>query len=198
MKKFALALILSLFAASANAADCSSPENYVSSLSSQVINIAGSKVSDKAKEAQLTSLFKSVVNTSWMGKFVLGRNWNTITPAQQNKYIAVYGNYLAASYVPIFKKYNGEKIEVKGSKPSEREGEFLVSSVIVRTNDKIPVNYRIKKIGSCYKVNDIIAEGISLLNTQRQDFSAVFAAKGYDGLMEALTKKAEVPVVAAN
>ena len=198
-KALALALLTGFFATSAYAANCSSPGKFIEALSGDVVKVIESSTSETGKEAQLTSLFKRNVNTSWMSKFVIGRKWKDLTPAQQTKFTSKYSDYLVASYVPTFKKYSGEKITVGSVKPMESEGDFMVNTTIERpSKESVIVNYRVRKDGSCYKIGDIVAEGISLLNAQRQDFSAVLSSKGFDGLIESLDKKINAPAVASN
>jgi phospholipid transport system substrate-binding protein len=200
MKKlfsFTLAAMVAFTSVNAAAADCSSPEKYVQSLSNEVVAVIQGGAADSAKEAQLTNIFKRIVDTNWMGKFVLGRNWKSLTPDQQSTYLSKYSEYLVASYVPTFRRYSGEKINIGGSTNLEKEGEFNVNTTIARPGkESVVVNYRVRKDGSCYKVTDIVAEGISLINTQRQDFGAVFARKGYDGLIESLNRKIAAPATA--
>lgn len=196
------AVSLALFTANANinasAADCSSPQKYVESLSNDVVNVIKSGAADKAKEDKLTGIFKSVVDSNWMGKFVMGRNWKGLTEDQQKTYLGKYSQYLIASYVPIFREYSGEKVAVNSAKSLEKEGDFMVDTLIDRPGkESVVVNYRVRKAGSCYKVTDILAEGISLINTQRQDFNAVFTRKGYDGLIDSLNAKIAAPQAAA-
>lgn len=204
MKKlaiYAFAASIAVFSTNSLAADCSAPDKYVGSLSGEVVKVIEGTAADSAKEAQLTAIFKKTVDANFMGKFVLGRNWNTLTPEQQKIYLGKYSEYLVASYVPTFRRYSGEKINVLSSKPMEKAGEFSVATSIERdAKQPVLVTYRIRKEGGCYKVTDIVAEGISLINTQRQDFGAVFSRKGYDGLIESLNRKIEAgaaPVPAA-
>ena len=203
MKKFlsitkfstiALAAIIVFASANAKAADCSSPEKYVSSLSDEVVTVIQNGGDDAAKEAKLTKIFKNIVDTSWMGKFVLGRNWKTLTPDQQKTYLTKYADYLVASYIPTFRKYSGEKVNILSSAKLEQPDEFNVATTIERPGKEgVSVNYRVRKQAGCYKVADIVAEGISLINTQRQDFGAVFGRTGYDGLIQSLDRKIAAP-----
>ncbi len=198
MVAVSLVAVISLSSA-ANAADCSSPQKYVDSLSKEVVAVIQAGGTDSAKEAKLTGIFKNIVDTNWMGKFVLGRNWKSLTPDQQSIYLKKYADYLVASYVPTFRKYSGEKINVGAATALEKEGEYSVATTIERPGkESVAVNYRVRKEGGCYKVSDINAEGISLINTQRQDFGAVFSRKGYDGLIESLNRKIAAPAEATS
>jgi phospholipid transport system substrate-binding protein len=51
------------------------------------------------------------------------------------------------------------------------------------------VEYRIKETNSGYKIRDIIAEGISLLNTERTEFSSALNSKDIYALNDLLRTK---------
>lgn len=186
--KILIAATLILSSTSANAYDCADPKAFVTSVRDAVLNIINSKSSDADKHNDLNRIFLETADTQWMGKFVLGRNYTNLTPEQQKIYSDAYSEYLASSYVDRFKQYNGETINVSGVKPNNND--FNVDTVIDRPG-KAPVNvtYRIRKIEECYKVEDIVAEGVSLIQTQRQDFAATFNSRGFDGLVELLKDK---------
>lgn len=183
---FAVALIMT--ASNSYAADCADPKAFVTTVKDDVLNVLNSQASASDKRSQLDAKFRTVADTQWMGKFVMGRNYSKLTPEQQTEYAAVYTDYLSASYVDKFRQYNGETITVDNSKPLNDD--FNVDTTINR-KDKASVNvaYRVRKAEGCFKVEDIIAEGVSLINTQRQDFNSVFNSKGYDGLIDVLKKK---------
>ncbi|PIR34473.1 MAG: hypothetical protein COV36_00690 [Alphaproteobacteria bacterium CG11_big_fil_rev_8_21_14_0_20_44_7] len=172
-------------------ASCESPEQYVEDISNDVINIIkDTTLTEEKKSRDLSSLFKAYVDTKWMGKFALGKNWRNITPDEQKRYLSAYETYLLNSYIPIFKEYSGEEIQVIASKPLARENEHMIQTNIKRpAKADVKVNYRIRKTNSCYKIQDIVAEGVSLINTQRQDFSSVYNRDGISVLIESLESK---------
>lgn len=198
MKKFTtiFALAIFLFAAGATAQaeskiNCTGPKEFVDSMDDLVISTILDKSTDEATKTKiLAKFFRDYVNIEWIGKFVMGRNWRGLEETQQKQYLLAYEDYLIATYVPIFKDYNGEKMEFISSTPLKRENEFLVSTKIVSEGSPdINAKYRVKKKDGCFKVYDIVAEGVSMLNTQRQDFSSIYSRKGYDELMRILRSK---------
>ena len=103
-------------------------------------------------------------------------------------------DYLLRSYVPIFKEYKGQTVEFLSATQLKRPGEFTVATKIISSDEPdILVSYRIKKDASCFQVYDMVAEGVSLLNTQRQDFGSIFARKGYAELIAILKSKVAEP-----
>lgn len=193
MKKLILGFAFALsLGTNSFAVDCKTPQTFMQSVSDDVIKILENPAfNDEKKQAELTEQFNKYIDSDWMGKFVLGRHWRTIQKPQQDKYLGVYKTFLAKTYVGKFKKYTGkEKINVTGFKPLSSPSEFFVSSVIVAPKQEdLNVGYRLSKSGTCYKVTDIVGEGVSLINTQRQDFNAVMNRKGFNDLISLLEEK---------
>ncbi len=190
IKKFALVIAFILSAAPAMAADCSDPKNYVEGVKNDVLAVLNGNADAATKKTKLNAIFLNVADVNFMGKFALGRTYSQLTPAQQKDYMAAYSEYLSASYVDKFKEYNGQNITVTGVKPNGDD--FSVETSIEREGKQpIIVTYRLRKAGGCFKVGDIIAEGVSLITTERQDFASVANQKGTDGLIQTLKDKTE-------
>jgi len=183
---FAVTVILASNPASA--IECADPKAFVESVRDSVLAVIKSPASDTEKQTQLDKAFRDTADTEWMSKFVLGRNYSKLTPEQQAEYSKVYTDFLSASYVQRFREYNGDVITVNSVKPNNED--FNVDTTINRPGKAaINVNYRVHKSGNCFKVIDVVAEGVSLISTQRQDFTAAFGQRGYDGLIEVLKTK---------
>lgn len=165
---------------------------YVDSVSDRVLTIiANEKLGHSEKQQKLISLFEQTVDTKWIGRFVLGRYYNTATPAQKKSYDDVYRDFLIRSYVPRFKEYKGEKIEL-GEVRKDGKNEYVVKTNIVAENEPaIRVDYRVRETGGSFRVVDIISEGVSLINTQRSEFGSVVSREGMDYLIEQLENRLE-------
>lgn len=178
--------------AEAGKIQCDTPQNFVQSMNDTVTStVLNEKFSEEGKTKFLAGIFRDYVDIQWIGKFVIGRNWRSLEKKQQDEYLEAYEDYLIARYVPIFKDYRGEKVEFVSSTPLKRKNEFLVATkVIAEGEPEIGVTYRVKKGDKCFMVYDIVAEGVSMLNTQRQDFSSIYSRKGFEELMSILRNKA--------
>jgi phospholipid transport system substrate-binding protein len=166
--------------------------SFVQSTSDKVISVIKSKSADSSKESQLTEVFTSIMDIDWIARFAIGKNWQGLSSDQQNQYLANYRKYIISSYVPIFKKYNGQSLNIKGVKNIGND-QYLVHTEIKSDNSNVPykVEYRVKHIDGTYKVRDIIAEGVSMINTQRSDFASIIAEKGVSALNQNLLEKAK-------
>lgn len=191
MKKIQLIFVLFILASSPAIAGNTAPvHNFVSNTSEKVIGIVSSKLGDSTKESQLTSLFEQVMDIDWIGRFAIGSYWNALSDDQKSSYLQSYRKYLIYSYVPIFKEYNGQRIIIKAVRELDNDS-YIVETEITSQSSQVAtkVEYRVKQTPNGYKVRDIIAEGVSMINTQRSDFGSILTEKGFDTLNEKLLSK---------
>ena len=196
MKKIFLLLLFVVFIGANTAhakqqAMCNDHKEFVKSVSSDLIDIVEDKnLSDMQKEKKLEKKFNQFVDIDWISKFALGKHYRKLDAEQKKEYKKAYRDYMVATYIPKFRQYSGEQVEIVNSKPLKAHDSYLVATKLTSPkSEDIPVSYRVAKRGVCYQLQDIIAEGVSMLNTQRQDFGSVISRKGFDGLLELLRSK---------
>lgn len=164
---------------------------YVQKLSDDVLAVLNSDVDMNAKQNKLVGLFEKTVDTKWIGRFVLGRYYNQATADQKKRYDSLYKDFLIRSYVPKFKNYKGETVELAEIRKDGKD-EYMVKTNIVNTRGEPPirVDYRVKESGG-FKVIDIITEGVSLITTQRSEFGSVVSREGMDYLIDKIAARVE-------
>lgn len=172
--------------------DTSVAENFVEKTADSVLHIVTSNATDLQKAKQLEKLFLDTVNIEWMARFVLAKNLRILTTNQYQNYLAAYKLFLLKSYVPKFRNYNGQHFKILSSKALE-SGQFIVTTSIIdpNTSSEVNVGYRCKvfKDGRM-RIIDIIAENVSLMVSQRSEFSAIISNDGVDFLISQLNKSA--------
>lgn len=187
------AFVSLMFPLEANAApSLEKAQAFINKLGEDTIRmIKDGALSSKAKEQKLDDLFMTTVNTAWMSKFVLGRYYRSMNEEQRRDFATTYGSFLRVTYVPNFRRYTGEAFHVIGGK-SLSNNEFVISTKITSQEDgaSYQVDYRLRCDGEeRFRIYDIIAEGISLITTQRSEFASVISNNGVDYLIERLKSK---------
>ncbi len=192
IKKIIAILLLTTSYSYAGAEAIGEVDNFVKSTSEKVMAILSKSTSDSEKQVQLTSVFTDTVDINWIARFAVGKNWQQMNATQQSEYISNYRKFLISSYVPVFKKYNGQKVLIKNINPVGND-QYVVTTEIQSDNSNVPykVEYRVKRTDGQYKVRDIIAEGVSMINTQRSDFGSIVAERGITALNQDLLAKAK-------
>lgn len=187
-----LSLLMVLTGTPAMAAVTDDAKAFVDNVGGTALKtLQDTSLSDVQKREKLNAFFAEAVDIPYVAKFVLGRYWRTTTPEQQKAYMEAYEPFLIKNYVGRVAKYSGQTYTLTDSKPM---GDGAVVGMVLHTPDgsapDVIVNYRLNKVGKGFKVIDIVVENVSLLNTQRSEFSSIVGNKGIDYLIDALKKKA--------
>ncbi len=136
-------------------------------------------------QEQKKSEFKKLLDRSFdldtIGRFVLGKYWNSATPAQQKEYSALFRKMVVEVYAGRFGEYKGEKFEVKSARSISKKDSMVTSYIMpVSGGEPIQVDWRVRQDGSSYKIVDVLVSGVSMSVTQRSDFSSVIQRGGGD------------------
>ena len=167
-------------------------EQYVSSLGDKALAVITNKATGKdAKEAQLEKIFSENVDIPWVGRFVMGRFWRDATDDQKKRYLAEYQNFVIKHYASRFTQYSSGSFKITGSK-DDGDGEFVINMMMTSGEanaEPVAVDYRVRADKNKFKVFDIIVEGVSMITTQRSEFSSVLNSNGIDYLIDQLAHK---------
>lgn len=185
----ALALMVSgSFSSPARADGEDQAKTYIQSLGNQVLAVVQStKLSQPQKNAKLESLFNTHVDIDWVGKFAVGRFWKQVTDAQKARYLKEYRRFLVSHYTARFNEYTGGGFDVTGAR-DDGNGEYTVS-MKVGAEKPVMLDYHVRKGGGGFKIFDLNIEGVSMITTQRSEFTSVISSKGIDALSDELNRK---------
>jgi phospholipid transport system substrate-binding protein len=149
-------------------------------------------------EKRLKSLFFEIVDDKLLARLVMGRNWKILQDSnKKDEYLRLYSEYLANIYVRSFVQYNDNQYKITGVKALSKKGDFLVDMDITVPNNSnsMKISYRIRNRDAKMKIVDIIAEGVSIMQTQRSEFDSIINSKkqnktsGIDSLLSVLRLK---------
>jgi len=140
------------------------------------------------KQRKVRSLVDPHFDYQEMAKRSLGPAWGKLSAAQRQEFVALFSQLLEASYADKIEKYAQRvKIDYTGEIPSGDTVE--VRTVVVKANDRMPLNYRLLNEGGIWKVYDVVFEGVSLVSNYRSQFSRIIHESGYAELVKRLKTK---------
>jgi len=188
----ALSLTLSL-ALAVSGARAESPTDAVKSVVDEVIRILQDpSLKAPAMKQQRRDRVKQVVDGRFdyeeMAKRSLAANWGSLSPGQRQEFVRLFAQLLEASYSDKIMRYSDEKVQYS---PETKDGADYaeVRTVVLRKNDRIPMNYRLMRKSQGWMVYDVVIEGVSLVSNYRSQFSQVIRESGYGGLVSRLRTK---------
>ncbi|MBO7333201.1 MAG: ABC transporter substrate-binding protein [Alphaproteobacteria bacterium] len=191
MKK-TLLLFLGLFLVSspAKAVDTEAI-NFVEKLANTIItDVLKSTDTAEKKTERFEKHFLEALDTQSIGKFVLGRYWRTATHTERDQFLEAFTDMALKSWADKFDMYNGQEIVFVDARPAEGENQVYVNSQIKNEPNPVEVIWRVRNKNGSYKIVDIIIEGVSMVLSYRNEYTAYLQNHSLTELTERLKTQA--------
>ena len=173
--------------------DAQGAQKFVEKVTSDGIEqIINANVSQAEKDKRFEKLFNSALDLDFIGKFVLGRNWRTATPAQRKAFIQVYRELNVKTWSKRFDEFKGKAFVFTGTTPSSSAGQVYVDSTVnMGEGEPAKVKWRVRQEGKSFKIVDLVIENVSLAITARNEYSGFIKNNpgGVDALIKDLQNK---------
>lgn len=144
----------------------------------------------KERRDQLKQILLARFDFTEMAKRALGADWRRRTPKEQEDFVQLFTELLERAYADIIESYTEDKIIYVGEK---LEGGYadVASKVLTSSGAEYSLNYKAHLVNSEWRVYDVIAENISVVNNFRSQFNRVITKSSYEELVRRLREKAE-------
>jgi len=181
--------LLSLLVAPAGAAD--SATQVIENLHAELLAVMkqAKELGYEGRYQRLDPIVTSSYDLSFIAKFVMGREWKTLSAEQKSEFVKTFTKLSIATYAANFSGYSGERFKTI-SNEELRKGRLLVKSVLVRSSGgEVTLDYVLHQKDNRWRIINAIAEGVSDLSLKRADYSSYLKKKGFDGLITKLNEK---------
>ena len=121
----------------------------------------------------------------------VGPRWNSFTPEQRRDFIEAFKSLLKATYLDRVDGYSGEKVAYLGEQLSSRGDRVEVRTTLSMKGNKVmPVNYRMLPKDGNWVVYDVIIENISLVMNYRTQFQQLLLKDSPEALIARILDQA--------
>jgi phospholipid transport system substrate-binding protein len=177
---------------SAAAVEPSKPETVIREITDAVIAVLARKdLSTEQKRRDIEQIVDKSFDFTTLSRLVLARNWNTLTPEQQQRFVAEFKRHLSLTYGRNIETYNEERVVITGEREEVR-GDRTVKTRIARpSGEDILVDYRLRETNGVWRVIDVVIEGVSLVANYRSQFQSIITRDGPVKLIDLLREKNE-------
>ena len=162
------------------------PDIFVQSTVNRASEALNSKFSKAEKIMKLKAIAKETVDINGIGFYTLGSYKKTINDDQTKEYLNLFEQYFLKSFASRLAEYSNPEIEVI-SKKKLNKNYTMVSSILIATEQRpeVKIDWRIyTKNPENLLIRDLIIEGLSLVRTQKEEFSSIIESN--DGDINAL------------
>ncbi len=201
-----LSLLLTSFSAFAGELSDSDQQIARATMQKLIDNSLGellSKDSDYDDRVELLEdLITDHMDVERVSSYVLGSTWKQAGKSQRAEFQKVFTDYQVYRFAQTFSDYNGENISIEGTEPASGNDQTFVVMNITPAGEGaeiIELKWRLRKDkkSSEFKIIDVIAAGISMALTYKNEYSSVVKTaeeqgkNGLDTLIELLRAKTE-------
>lgn len=171
-------------AASTATVKAGSPSQLVLDNSTRILTTLESRRAEFSKNRNalrqfVSSEFNSMFDRDYAGRLVLGTHGRGASEEDVKLFADALADNLMQRYGSSLLDFNTKlKVRVKSETPLRNGAIVRVSSEMLRQGgEPIPVDYLMRKVGSTWKVFDVMVEGVSFVQTFRSQFDAPLKRK---------------------
>ncbi|MFD2165025.1 phospholipid-binding protein MlaC [Thalassotalea euphylliae] len=129
---------------------------------------------------------------------VVGVNLKRTTEDERKAFVPVFRDYLITSYAQVFTLYDNQKVEFAPAKNIDNERIVVVDTQVLESGrPPIDISFKVRhnRKTNEWKAFDMIAEGVSLLDSKQAELSSIIRQKGLQHVTDMLKEKASRDVV---
>jgi len=144
--------------------------------------------SDELQLEKLTGLLQDAINLDTTGRLILAQNWRRASDEQREAYLNLFKPYALDT---LASKIRASSAEIPLESFTIIKGEPVGKNDVLVSTDLFWPGYppyrldwrlRGRDDGSLQAI-DVVVEGVSMVVTQRAEFSSVIERQGFDGLL---------------
>lgn len=168
---------------------------FIQSLGDRAMAVVNdANLTPEQRKAHYHELLREAFDLPAIGRFVIGRAWNTATPEQQQEYMKLFEALIVRTYGDRLNMASGKGFRVQNVR-QENDRNFIVTSAVTQARGAPPtrIDWRVRQTGDKFAILDVIVEGVSLSVTQRQEYAAIIQRDGgrIDGLLQTMRQRVE-------
>jgi len=184
----ALVLAPAAFAASAPVSAVQASNDRVRSALDRYFKAEGAAKAKARNDAR--NAVGSLLDFEALAQATMGKRWSELTAQQRARYTDALRGAMEANYLSKMERGQVDMSKVKNEIIGEsKEGaRTVVKTKVVAGEDTAQVDYAMEQKKGGWKAVDVITEGVSLVDTYKDQVSKLLPKKGIDGVISALER----------
>jgi phospholipid transport system substrate-binding protein len=145
---------------------------------------------NQQKFKRLVVLLDGPIDLEIIARLILGRHWRAASETQRAEYLKLFRAFALDNLASRLHVYDGQDFEIVGAQAVNERDAVVATRVTGGGRPPLKVDWRVRERdeGGLVAI-DVIVEGVSLIVTQRSEFSAVIERSGMDGLLAELRQR---------
>ncbi|MFT8675882.1 MAG: ABC transporter substrate-binding protein [Acetobacter sp.] len=171
---------------------------FVQTFGNTLVSIVNSPIPMSEKKVKILPLVQQNVDIDAIGRYCMGRYWKLATPDQRKTYLSLFHDVLVNTIIDKLGAYRGVTFTL-GAVSKQGDEDAVQTTLMLPQQPPADVKWIVSYAAGAPKVVDMIGEGASLRNTERDSYAAFIGRNGGDvaTLIKALQKQVAAHTAAA-
>lgn len=186
---FLVICLLAIATGSSYAAEA--PRQVVEEFQNTLIEVMkqGKTLGYKGRYDKLSPAIMRSHDLTKIARIVVGKEWESLTPEQQNSLTDVFTKLSIASYAHNFKDFSGESFTFDSEEETSRGGVVVHTTLNIPNDKPVKFDYMLKEKTNGWAIINIIANGVSDLALKRSEYTSILQRQGFDALITQINDK---------
>jgi phospholipid transport system substrate-binding protein len=155
--------------------------------------LKNAKLDNQKQRAQIIDRLRQIVyplfDFNEMAMRALGGNWRPLNPQQRKEFVSAFTALLEKTYADQIDLYDGQQV-VYTSENIDGAYAQVDSRLIDKNGQAYSIVYKLHKVDIKWRIYDVVAENISLVNNYRAQFNRVIAKSSFEELLRIIKQQA--------
>lgn len=172
------------FADNKDPAEQQKAREFIEAFSVRAIGVLNNKdLTDEQQFGEYRSILNEAFAIDYIARISLSRHRNKATEEELSEYYKLFPEFILKVNSARLKKLDTTRIEVDAVTPHAKSDIFIRTKAFNAENRGLDVDWRVRADSNGkIKIIDVKIEGISLVATQRDDFTSRISSSGVAGL----------------
>jgi|TARA_B110000090_G_scaffold191219_1_gene223677 phospholipid transport system substrate-binding protein len=138
------------------------------------------------------------INYKYSAYKVIGVQLKNTSKEERDAFVLVFRDYLISSYAQVFTLYDNQEVEFFPEQSLKDKNIVAVNTRVIMPNrDDIDIAFKVRKNRKTneWKAFDMVAEGVSLLDSKQAELGGVIRQKGLPHVTALLKEKSQRDIV---
>ena len=171
-------------------------EHFLEKVDELITVIKDKESSKDQRNEKIKAVIDPMFDFELMAKLSLGKKWLTLNEKESKEFVKLYVERMKNSYSSKFDTYKDEKVNILETL-SPKSNRLVLVTDLVTNGDKLSIVYKFykpkmeKQNKDKWLIYDVQIQGVSMLKTDKSQFSEFLQTKTIRELMDSMAKTAE-------
>ncbi len=173
------------------AADPNAAIRFIDSMGQQTLGILNQPQPLAQREAQLRELLRQGFDLAFIGRFVLGRPYASMSPEQAADYHQAFNDFVLRTYARRLSGFQARNFAILGARAAGDTDTEVSTRIDPLNGQPVRCDWRVRQTDQRLGIIDVAVENVSMAVTQRNEFASVINTGGVNGLIGTLRARAD-------